>query len=219
MDGLHEGPQYQNQVRRRPMSGDRARGEDDHPYSAARLADRAAIADTLHRVCRAVDRLDYDAIRACYHPDAHDNHGPYVGDVEGFVAWIRARHQNIAFSMHQISNILIEFAGPDLALVETYVWCVQRYPPHAKAALAQLSGGKEGKDGVGIDLFSGSRYVDRFERRGGEWRILRRTLIMDWKTMLEVPENVPAPLPTWPIGRRDSNDILYQERAALGIKP
>lgn len=190
----------------------------DDSYSPTRLADRMMIQDTLYRLSRAVDRLDCEAIRDCYHPDAYDNHGPYSGNVEGFIEWIRNRHQNnVVYSMHKLGNILIEFARLDLALVETYVWCVQRYSPHAKAALAQLSGGKEGKPGVGMDLFSGSRYIDRFERRNGQWRVLRRTLVMDWKTMLEVPSDVPQPLPTWPTGRRDKEDPLFLERAALGI--
>ena len=186
-------------------------------YSAERIADRMAIQDVLFKWCRAVDRLDYDGMRAVFHPDAIDNHLAYVGGVDGLIEWIRERHKPIPFSSHQVSNILIEFATPVLALVETCVRALQRYPANAKASLAQLSGGQVGRPGVGIDMLTSSRYVDRFECRNGEWRIARRTLVPDWKQLLEVPEDAPQPKPEWIAGRRDGQDFIFKERAALGI--
>lgn len=188
-------------------------------YSAERIADRMAIQDVMYKWCRAIDRLHYDGMRAAFHPDATDDHGAYVGGIEGLVDWIRERHKPIPFSSHQVSNMLIEFASPDLALAETYVRALQRYPADAKASLAQLSGGQSGKPGVGMDLLTSSRYVDRFERRNGEWRISRRALIQDWKQLLEVAENAPQARPGWIVGRRDRQDFVYLERAQLGIEP
>ena len=186
-------------------------------YTAERIADRMAIQDVMYKWCRAIDRLDADGMRAAFHPDATDSHGAYDGGVDGLVEWVCERHKPIPFSSHQVSNILIEFATPDLALVETYIRTLQRYPAEAKASLAQLSGGQAGKPGTGIDLLTSSRYVDRFERREGEWRIARRTLIQDWKQFIEVPENAPKPRPDWLVGRRDKQDFIYLGRAALGI--
>ena len=186
-------------------------------YTVERIADRMAIQDVMYKWCRAIDRLDYEGIRSVFHPDATDNHGPYVGGVDGLIEWVRERHKSIPFSSHQVSNILIEFATPDLALVETCIRTLQRYPADAKASLAQLSGGQTGKPGVGIDLLASSRYIDRFERRNGEWRIARRTLVPDWKQLIEVPENAPKPQPGWLVGRRDQQDFIYLERAELGI--
>lgn len=186
-------------------------------YSPERIADRMQIQDVMYRWCRAVDRLDFDAMRAVFHPDATDTHGPYDGGIEGLIDWIRERHKAIPFSMHAISNLLIEFASPDQALVETYVRTIQQYPPEAKAALAQLAGGRAGQEGVGIDLFTGSRYADRFERRNGEWRIARRTLIQDWKQLVEVSPSAPRILDHWVSGQRNRQDFIFQERAAMGI--
>jgi hypothetical protein len=186
-------------------------------YSPDRIADRMQIQDVLYRWCRAIDRLDFDEIRAVFHPDAIDNHGPYNGGLDGLVDWIRQRHESIPFSMHQISNILIEFAGPDLALAETYIRTTQRYPAHAKAALAQLAGGAPIAPGHGADLFTCSRYLDRFERRGSEWRILRRVVVHDWKQVVEVPAQSPTPGAGWATGRRDKNDPVYIEQKAIGL--
>lgn len=186
-------------------------------YTIERIADRMAIQDIIYKWCRAIDRLDYEGMRDAFHADATDNHGAYVGGVDGLIEWVRARHKLIPFSSHQVSNILIEFATPSLALVETYIRALQRYPADANASLAQLSGGQVGKPGVGVDLLTSSRYVDRFERRNGEWRIARRTLIQDWRQLIEIPENAPKPQPGRLAGRRDTQDFVYLERAELGI--
>lgn len=184
-------------------------------YSPARIADRMAIQDCMYRWCRSVDRLDFETMRRVFHPEALDHHGAFDGNVDGLVAWIRQRHSGIPFSMHAVSNMLIEFAGPDLALVESYVRTTQRYPAEAAQALAQLAGGKAPEGAT--DLLTCSRYVDRFQRRDGEWKILERTLVADWKQVVPVAADAPKPVPGWASGRRDQNDFIFRERHALGI--
>jgi len=186
-------------------------------YSPERLADRAEIQDVMYRWCRAVDRLDVDGIRSVFHPDAIDNHGPFVGGVDALIAWLTDRHRGIPFSMHLVSNILIEFAGPDSALVETYIFATLRYSAQGKAALAAFTGGVAGGQGSATDAFSWARYIDRFERRGGDWRIARRTVAFDSSLMTDVPPDAPAFDPNWAVGRRDGDDPIYKERAAMGL--
>ena len=186
-------------------------------YSPGRIADRMQIQDCIYRWCRAVDRLDYEGMRASFHPDAVDKHGAFDGDINGLVEWIRARHAAIPFSMHAVSNMLIEFAGPDRALVETYVRTTQRYPAEARAALDQLAGGRAGSGEGAMDLLTCSRYVDRFERRDGEWKIALRTLVADWKQFVDVAAGQPKPPASQEVGRRNDDDFIYRERRALGI--
>jgi hypothetical protein len=181
------------------------------------VAARLAIQDLVHRWCRAVDRLDFDAMRSVFHADASDNHNHYSGDIPGLLDWIRDRHQRITFSMHMVGNMVIEFARPDLALVESYVWCIQRYPAEAKEALVALTGGARGAEGQGMDLMACSRYVDRIEQRSGEWRIARRTVITDWKGLQPFDDGAPAPRSHWNVGRHSMDDPLYQERVAVGL--
>jgi len=189
--------------------------QDD--YSVARIADRMQIQDCMYKWCRSVDRLDYDGMRDVFHPGAIDRHGAFDGPVEGLIDWIRNRHAAIPFSMHAISNMLIEFAGPDLALVETYVRTTQRYPAQARKALDQLAGGKAGEGDGAMDLLTCSRYVDRFERREGRWKIAARTLVADWKQFVSVPDHLPSPPASQVTGRRDQQDFVFGERRALGI--
>jgi hypothetical protein len=186
-------------------------------FTPERIADRMAIQDLMYRWCRSVDRLDFDLMRSVFHPDAFDNHGAFQGGVEELVAWIQERHRNITFSAHRLGNMLIEFAGPDLALVETYLETVQRYPADGKEGLAQLSGGQQGAPGAAAVLNSYVRYVDRVERRNREWRIANRVVVQDWKRISDLPPDEWMPTPGWPTGRRDRDDPVYLARADLGL--
>ena len=56
------------------------------------LKDRQEIYDCLMRYCRGIDRLDRDMLLSAYHPDAVDDHGVYVGGVEGFATHVFALH-------------------------------------------------------------------------------------------------------------------------------
>lgn len=188
-------------------------------FTPERIADRMAIQDTMYRWCRAIDRLDFDGIREVFHPDAIDDHGIYSGGVEGLIDWIQGRHQKIPFSMHSISNMLIEFAGPDTALVETYCLAIQRYPADGKESLAALAGGAKGRSGSATDLFALARYVDKFERRDGDWRIAHRTVVFDSSMMYEAPADGPKMGADWIVGcRGNQEDFVFQKRSELGLK-
>lgn len=184
-------------------------------YAPSRVADRLEIQDLVYRWCRAADRLDFDAMPALFHPDAYDDHGPYRGDIPGLMEWMRVRHRVITFSMHQMTNVFVEFADDENALVESYMAMVQRYAAGAGDALAQLTDVKFAP-GSAVDLHSRSRYIDRVQRRDGVWRVLRRTLVQDWKQLVEVP-NVPANKPGARTGRRDREDFIFAERREMGI--
>jgi hypothetical protein len=183
--------------------------------SPSRVADQLAIQELVYRWCRAVDRLDYDAMPALFHPDAYDDHGPYKGDVPGLIAWIRKRHETIVFSMHQMTNVLVEFADDDNALVESCLSLIQRYAPGTAESLSQLTDSKFSKDRT-VDLHARSRYIDRVQRRDGVWRVLRRTLVQDWKQVFEmdqVASNSQGAL----VGLRNQDDFIFKERRAMGI--
>ena len=181
----------------------------------ARMLDRQEIHDLLARYCRAVDRRDWAKLGDVFHADAHDDHGEYKGGVDGFIAWVKQRHASIGQSMHFLGNCLIEFAGDDLALVETYFVASQRLGAEAGPAARRMLE-QSGADSAGaIDLDVLGRYIDRMERRAGQWRIARRTVAFD---AVRTRPASGAPLsPSWAQSRRDLDDPVYAERRAIGL--
>ncbi len=181
-----------------------------------RIADRMAIQDCLFRYVRGVDRKNWPLVRSAYHSDAYDDHGNYKGGIDGFIESLVRRHATIEQSMHVIGNIVIEFDGPDSALLEAYFITHQRLSPEAgDARLPYLRGGSVGPDQA-VETEVVGRYVDRMTRREGTWRIARRTVVF------EVVRGQPAPAggglrDTWAVGRRDGQDPVERARRELGI--
>jgi hypothetical protein len=135
-----------------------------HASCLEQLLDREAIRDCLHRYCRGIDRLDEACLRSVYWPDATDRHGPYQGSATGFVEWALDKLKTSGRMVHMISNILIDLRG-DVAGVESYF--------HALQADRDAQGNPQ-------ETMLCGRYVDRFEKREGHWRIAQRTVVYDW---------------------------------------
>lgn len=172
-----------------------------------RLIDKDEIRDALCRYARGVDRGDWELMRSTYHADAHDEHGDYKGSIDGLIEWLEQRFAGVDNSMHFLGNCLIEFTGPDVALVETYFVSRRLRPPN----------GDECKTAGPLDAIcreGWGRYVDRFERRDdGQWRVAHRTVVLEASsTALALGGKRNSPL-TW--GQRDRSDRLYQAQAEL----
>ncbi len=153
------------------------------------LLDRQAITDVLHLYCRAIDRTDEELLASVYHPDAIDDHGSFSGDAAAFVArTIRRMREEYKSSQHRISNILIELHD-DIAFVESYVVAVHSLHDER------------------IEM-AGARYVDRFARREGSWKIARRLVLIDWDLSVASGEASPH-LSAFPRGARNASDPVY----------
>jgi hypothetical protein len=157
-----------------------------------RLLDEEAIKKVHIRYCRGIDRMDWELVRSCYHPDAIDDHGEYVGGIDGFIEYCKAGCPTFLSTTHFTGNQLVEVDG-DVAWAEHYARAF-----HRVAA---------GEDGVMKDLVVNCRYGDRFERRGGEWRIAHRTVIVDTDRVDPVGEHWVPDVQLR--GARDRSDPTY----------
>ena len=156
------------------------------------LLDRQAITDVLHRYCRAVDRRDPDLLLSAYHGDAVDDHGVYKGPASGLVEFML--NDGRAVVHHQISNIVIEVDG-DVARTECYLDAVHR---------------REDETGRWDELLK-CRYIDRFERREGAWRIAHRRVVYDWGRIEPATEGWWDVIEgDWTFGSRDRSDPVYE---------
>jgi hypothetical protein len=134
------------------------------------IQDRQAILDCIYRYCRGVDRFDADLLRTVYHDDALDEHGKFVGNGEEFIAWAVGQHSRSHLStQHCILNHRCEIDGAT-AHAETYFMFVSM---NRKGPPLNMNGG---------------RYVDRLERRCGEWRIAARVCLRDWAGLDKAPD-------------------------------
>ena len=165
---------------------------------AQMLVDKEEIRDVIYRYCRAVDRCDRDLLKSCYWPDARDNHGFYSGNAHAFADYVVPILEQAQSTTHSISNVLLEIDG-HRACGESYV-----HVTHRSART----------DGTLIDNKSNCRYIDLFERRNDEWKILFRAAIVD--TMYDEPVVIGANLAAFrevlanvPGGRHGRSDAAY----------
>lgn len=181
-----------------------------------RLQDRFEIEQALLRYCRGVDRKQWDLVRAAYHPDAYDDHGNYKGNIDGFVQSVIDRHKTIEQSTHAISNVQIEFAGADAALVETYFIVHQRHSPEGGDARNAFVRGRHASAEEAVEVETVGRYVDRFTRRDGTWKIQKRVVVFEVYRAQAAPAGGGL-LKNWVIARRDGEDAVEVARREMGI--
>ena len=176
----------------------------DDKAALRQLLDRQAIQDCLLRYTRGVDRLDRELLLSAYHTDALDDHGAFVGNPAAFADWALPHHREHQKSTHHlIQNHSCELGG-DTAHSETY--CLY------------IGVNRSGS----IDVI-GNRYIDRLERRDGNWAIARRVCVVEWVSSLPgesqidpaMREAVAALMANAGVAR-DRSDVSY--RRPLEIK-
>lgn len=161
------------------------------------LLDREAIRECMYSYCRGIDRVDEEALRASYWPDATDRHGPYQGSSSGFIDWALAQRKVGGRMAHIVGNMSITVNG-NQAAVETY------FQMFAQERLA---------NGDNRQLFLVGRYADRFEKRGQEWRVAARIVIYDWIDQKDKPYQTDL---EWfsdfrkPLGAPKPDDAFYE---------
>jgi ketosteroid isomerase-like protein len=156
------------------------------------LRDKHELRELVTHYCRANDRSDGALLLSCYNPDAHDDHGRFAGSPEGFLAYLQGgmmHPENRLAVQHSITNMLFEVRG-DVAYGETYV------QTRVKQADGSVRSG-------------GGRYIDRFERRDGAWRIAERRMVLEYaRPGFDVSDYVP--------GARDLGDPSYERDVEAG---
>jgi len=127
----------------------------------AYLDDRQQIGDVYRRYMRGFDRNDLELLRSAFWPDVQINYGDQVNSFDDFVVKHLNRHTAELLSWgHLITNESVEIEG-DVAHLETYVTAL--FNPKDETSV--FGGGP---------TIVGGRYIDRLDRRNGEWRIAVR---------------------------------------------
>ena len=161
------------------------------------LLAREEITDVVKRLARGTDRLDEELIASCYHVDGYDDHNWFRGTGAEFAEWVGETMTRWDATMHFVGPPHFRALDTNVAQVDTY--CIAHHIA------------RSGKQAPMKDMVLGLRYVDRFERRSGGWRIARRVCAFDWTYTIPID-----PDRTWPfgedftVGARDRTDIAYR---------
>jgi SnoaL-like domain len=126
------------------------------------LIDKQALKDLGLRYARAIDRRKPEALKALYHLDAIDEHGTvFSGTPVEFADAQPALMDNFELTAHYIINSYYVVEG-DRAEGELYFIAYHRT-----------------KDNTPQEIIVGGRYLDKYVRCDGEWKILHRLLVWD----------------------------------------
>jgi hypothetical protein len=164
------------------------------------LEARQEITRILHLYCRGCDRADEAALRACFHPDSVHRHGGFEGLSSDFIDLAMTIVRPLKSSTHMLSNVMIELKG-DRAVSECHFLAHHR-------RLRADGGGEE-------DMFLKGRYLDRFERRFGVWKISGRIGLHDFERVLPPADQTLANVPADQLGGKKPDDPLYALLAGL----
>ena len=162
------------------------------------LTDRTAILDCIARNARGCDRHDTATLDSSYHANATDEHGYAVNAGSAYSEYANRVHAaGSQHNMHHITTHTCDIDG-DVAHCDSYV-----------------IGLFLNTDGKSARLIAG-RYIDRLERRGGEWKIALR------RSTVEVLLTGDASILSLPLftqmgyerGTRDKSDASYERPLA-----
>jgi hypothetical protein len=129
---------------------------------------------------RAVDTLDFERLRDCFHPDARIHYGDlFSGERDVAIAWLENSLSRLQGTMHDFGAPWIELdLAAGRARCETYATNAARFPANERGEV--------------VLNVTGTRYLDVFERRNGEWRILERRNQTSWaQNTVEIPTPPP----------------------------
>lgn len=133
----------------------------------AELDDMQAIRDQQVRYGRALDWDDEALLAEVFWPEADIDYGFFCGRGDEFVRVLTTiSRESGCRPWHAISGQSVTLTGAASARAECYF----------VGASTQLT--------VAGDTeiqFLGGRYLDEFEKRGGEWRVSKRVLICDFR--------------------------------------
>ncbi len=165
-----------------------------------RLEDRAAISDVIAAYAHAIDRRRWPMMEKLFHDDAQFQFGTVAGDWRGFVEQARALIDACLATQHQLGQIQFGFEGDTICHTETYMTAMHTIPAGYPVPEVFPDKGK-----IYSAVIAG-RYVDRFEKRDGEWRIVKRTGLYDWREFREVEGVDMSELGEEPCGYHDERD-------------
>ncbi|HVY64993.1 MAG TPA: nuclear transport factor 2 family protein [Gammaproteobacteria bacterium] len=166
------------------------------------LKERKDIFDVLKRYTRGADRHDKELVRSAFWPEATISFGTQMTR-DQYVDWEENELAGYAAHQHHITGQTIDIDG-DTAHVESYV--VYFLVPRDRSA-DTVGPATLGKANTKEKTRMGSgRYIERWERRNGDWKILVREYVED---LALLGDTVDLCTNGGCLGSWDRNDLSY----------
>jgi hypothetical protein len=158
--------------------------------------------------------MDKRLLRSVFHPGskhAHFYEGPLSdpklrakpGEHADFVDFALDLLKTHSRTHHQLGNTLIEMKSDTEAFAETYFTAFHRMRAIGDKLAAENAYDTE------MDYFVGGRYIDRFEKRDGKWKITHRTGMTDWMRLEPPSSQAFASVDPAQISQRGKKDMVY----------
>jgi hypothetical protein len=168
----------------------------------AALSDHDAIVANEHEYDRGLDRHDEALMSKMFWPDAALMYGPRVPVAE-LPTWANDIHSQSAAHKHHVTTPWLDFDG-DQAHAEVGLLFASNVPrDKAFDTFGDPTPGRVVRGAVAT-LGSG-RYINRYERRGGDWRVAVHEYVQDVSVVLEAVDVCARSC----IARWDASDISY----------
>lgn len=159
--------------------------------------DRLALEDLHARYVHAVDRGDFDLLRALYTDDAVEEHGPFLGPVDAFIAWLRPVCAAFEIATHTVTNLL---ARGDAATAQSEARGV---------AFLRLKGDPP------FGVLVVNRLFDSYRKVDGQWLFARRAVCVDWAEQFAGRVGPLGLTEGFAPGAGDASDLLYARVSGL----
>ena len=166
----------------------------------ASLIAKDEIRDCLYRINRGMDRIDRTLMLSGFHGEAQICWAaPDYVHLDQFIEIAMRVQATTSRTQHLIGTILIDLDG-DYANVESY---------ELGRHLTPMPDGEK-------DLFIAARYIDRFSRRDGSWRIERRLKLIDSIRVVEGQDTKYDGVPHKGLRSRDDPSYALFGSATFG---
>ena len=163
------------------------------------LLDKQAIYELSCRYMRGLDRLDADLLLSVFWEDAYCEYGFINDGAPTFIVFAISALRDHESNHHMIGNTLIDLEG-DEAFGEVYF--------HAYHKVKSDNGFD--------DLIVAGRYLDRYERRDGVWKMAYRSERVDWSRTTPTQDPYYQMMPDSLVGGR-LDDAVYDRASRYKI--
>lgn len=160
-------------------------------------ADKLECIELTTRLARGLDRCDAELLASVFAPGATDDHGMFKGTAEDFVPWVLPVLATMKRTQHVIGQVLVALDG-DRAAGEAYFVAYHTI---------------DTPDGE-IFMIAAGRYLDRFVRHDGAWKIAHRHAVYDWSGTVPSTDGWErAAMASHTFGVRGTGDASYAHLA------